>query len=68
MKKNYQKPAMQVVNLQPVTFLAGSPEQATIVNAIESSAGSSEESVGIGYGGGSDTQPARSRGIGDWED
>lgn len=67
MKKNYQKPAMQVVNLQPVTILEGSPEQQTIVNAIQSSDGSSEESI-IGYGGGSSTEPARSRGIGDWED
>ena len=68
MKKNYQKPAMQVVNLQPVTILTTSdPDQQVIVNAIESSDGSSEGSVGIGYGGGSSTQPARSRGIGDWE-
>lgn len=66
MKKNYQKPAMQVVNLQPVTIL-GSSGDATIVNAIQSSDGSSEESI-IGYGGGSSTEPARSRGIGDWED
>lgn len=66
MKKNYQKPAMQVVNLQPVTIIAAS-EGATIVNAIQSSDGTSEESI-IGYGGGSSTEPARSRGIGDWED
>jgi len=66
MKKNYQKPAMQVVNLQPVTILEGS-DQETIVKSIQSSDGSSEGSVGIHFDGGG-SEPARSRGIGDWED
>lgn len=67
MKKNYQKPAMQVVNLQPVTILEGSPDQQAIVKSIQSSDGSSEGGVGIDFGGGG-SEPARSRGIGDWED
>jgi hypothetical protein len=59
---------MQVVNLQPVTILTTSdPDQQVIVNAIESSDGSSEGSVGIHFDGGG-SEPARSRGIGDWED
>jgi len=67
MKKNYQKPAMQVVNLQPVTILEGSPDQQAIVKSIQSSDGTSEGSVDIDFGGGG-SEPARSRGIGDWED
>lgn len=55
MKKNYQKPAMRVMNIEPATMIANS------VKSMNSNAGLQYE------GGGSD--PARGRdGGGYWDD
>ena len=56
MKKNYQTPAMQVMNIEPATMIAGSK-----VNSI---GGNAE----LKYGG-AGRGPARSRdGGGNWDD
>ena len=53
-KKEYQKPAMQVVKMQAATILAGS------VNSVNSNAS-------LNYKGGG-SGPARGRGVDNWDD
>ncbi len=55
-KKNYQKPSMIIMHMQPQWLICGTP-----VRNVESG------STGIKYGGGNSGE-ARSRGFDDWED
>ena len=56
MKKMYQKPAMQVVDMEMTTIICGS-EKVTSVH----------DNAGLGWVGGSDEE-ARAKGRGIWDD
>lgn len=55
-KKNYQKPSMIIVHMQPQGLICGTP-----VKDVKSG------DTGIKYGGGN-SGGARSRGFDDWDD